>query len=112
MILNNMIDIFKALNFIKSQWLGFIVILLWIFISLLPNRDLNKLKKEDKKLDTIIVKQNNIIDTIYKDNIKIKNKIQYINKKQYDTIKIIDTMSTSELQKFFTDRYNKKDSCK
>jgi hypothetical protein len=29
---------------------------------------------------------------------------------QHDTIKVIDTISFSELQRYFTDRYNQKDS--
>jgi hypothetical protein len=51
------------------------------------------------KLDSLKVSESTIIE-------KEKTLIQI----QHDTIKVIDTMSVSELQKYFTNRYNKKDS--
>jgi hypothetical protein len=51
------------------------------------------------KLDSLKVSESTIIK-------KEKILIQI----QHDTIKVIDTMSVSELQKYFTERYNQKDS--
>jgi hypothetical protein len=104
-------------KFIKQQWLGTILIILFIlflFYGIGKNDELKKekqrLEKEIKvleqkeqlhwsKLDSLKVSESTIIE-------KEKTLIQI----QHDTIKVIDTMSVSELQKFFTNRYNKKDS--
>jgi hypothetical protein len=104
-------------KFIKQQWLGTILIILFIlflFYGIGKNDELKKekqrLEKEIKvleqkeqlhwsKLDSLKVSESTIIE-------KEKTLIQI----QHDTIKVIDTMSVSELQKYFTNRYNKKDS--
>ena len=52
-----------------------------------------------EKLSTLKVEHKTIIQ---------KEKI--LIQKEYDTIKGVDTMSTSELQSFFSNRYNKKSS--
>jgi hypothetical protein len=104
-------------KFIKQQWLWTILIILFIlflFYGIGKNDELKKekqrLEKEIKvleqkeqlhwsKLDSLKVSESTIIE-------KEKTLIQI----QHDTIKVIDTMSVSELQKYFTNRYNKKDS--
>jgi len=50
--------------------------------------------KLEKALDSL-----STLDTVYVDKIKI------IKIKEYETIYSIDTLTVSELQKFFTDRY-------
>jgi hypothetical protein len=102
-----MINIFAVLNFIKNQWLGFIVIFIWILTLLIPNKDIDvdKIETEVK-----IKEKQYIIDTLYKNNTSIITKIKYIKQKEYDTIKIIDTIPTSELQKYFSNRYSKGDT--
>jgi cell division protein FtsB len=105
-----MINIFKVINFVKNQWLGFIILLLWIVAavtaSINANNDATKLYKIQNDID----KKKIIIDTLYKENVRVETRIKILKQKEYDTIRIIDTMSISELQEYFTNRYNKKDS--
>jgi cell division protein FtsB len=105
-----MINIFKAINFVKNQWLGFIILLLWIVAavtaSINANNDATKLYKIQNDID----KKKIIIDTLYKENVRVETRIKILKQKEYDTIRIIDTMSISELQEYFANRYNKKDN--
>lgn len=102
-----MIDLFKVLKFAKDQWLGVIVSILWIIYIIFMQIADDKLVEKTKILDKIIIKEKLRIDTLYKTNTVIDNKIKYIKIVTHDTIKIIDTMRASSLQKYFTDRYNK-----
>jgi len=102
-----MIDLFKVLKFAKDQWLGVIVSILWIIYIIFMQIADDKLVEKTKVLDKIIIKEKLRIDTLYKTNTVIDNKIKYIKIVTHDTIKIIDTMRASSLQKYFTDRYNK-----
>lgn len=102
-----MIDLFKILKFAKEQWLGVIVSILWIIYIIFMQMADDKLVEETKVLEKVIIKEKLRIDTLYKTNTVIDNKIKYIKIVTHDTIKIIDTMRASSLQKYFTDRYNK-----
>jgi hypothetical protein len=102
-----MIDLFKILKFAKDQWLGVIVSILWIIYIIFMQMADDKLVEETKVLEKVIIKEKLRIDTLYKTNTVIDNKIKYIKIVTHDTIKIIDTMRASSLQKYFTDRYNK-----
>ena len=102
-----MIDLFKILKFAKDQWLGVIVSILWIIYILFMQIADDKLVEETKVLEKVIIKEKLRVDTLYKTNTVIDNKIKYIKIITHDTIKIIDTMRASSLQKYFTDRYNK-----
>lgn len=104
-------------NFIKQQWLGSFLIVLFILFLLYGIKENSDLKKEKQQLEKEI-EQLEIKEKLhwYKlDSLKI-NESTIIKKEkiliqiQRDTIKVIDTMSVSELQKYFTDRYNQKDS--
>lgn len=103
-----MINILKVLLFIKNQWLGFIVIFLWVLYATYSVEDdvrLIDIKKDIKKVEKDI-------DTLYINNTKIEERIRIIKQKEYDTIRVIDTMSISELQSYFSKRYSKEDSIK
>lgn len=102
-----MIDLFKILKFAKDQWLGVIVSILWIIYIIFMQIADDKLVEEAKVLEKVIIKEKLRVDTLYKTNTVIDNKIKYIKIVTHDTIKIIDTMRASSLQKYFTDRYNK-----
>ena len=102
-----MIDLFKILKFAKDQWLGVIVSILWIIYIIFMHMADDKLVEEAKVLEKVIIKEKLRVDTLYKTNTVIDNKIKYIKIVTHDTIKIIDTMRASSLQKYFTDRYNK-----
>lgn len=101
-----MINIFKIIKFFKEQWFGSCILVLWILYIIFSQQTDSKVIEKTKYLDKVILKEKQVIDTLYKTNTVIENKIKYITKTKYDTIKIIDTMPASELQKFFTNRYN------
>jgi hypothetical protein len=108
---------YRISNFIKQQWLGTILIILFIlflFYGIGQNNELRKEKQRLEKeielleereelhwnnLDSLKVGRNTIIE-------KQKTLIQI----EHDTVKIIDTIAFSKLQEFFTDRYYQKDS--
>lgn len=103
------------IKYLKYNW--FLILLLLIFTYLIINGDsnINSLKEENKKLSKEIknlelIISNNLklidslskIDTIYIDSIKI------IKEDAQNKIIYVDSMSISDKQKFFTDRYNSK----
>jgi len=97
-----MINVFKIIDFIKSQWLGFIVIALWIiFLIVFSNK--KTVSKEEKKIELNKYR----IDSAVKNIKSIDTKIKLIKVKGDEKIKYIDTMSVSELQSYFSDRYKK-----
>jgi hypothetical protein len=102
-----MINIFPFIKFLKEQWLGSCLIVLWVLYIIFSQKTLKDLEKQAEQTNKVIIKEKKVIDTLYKNNTVIENKIKYIEKVKYDTIKNIDTMSASELQKFFTDKYGK-----
>lgn len=105
-----MINIFKVINFVKNQWLGFVVALLWL-VTVIASNVIDKTDAEKLvNIKSEIGKQKVIIDTLYKENVRVETRIKILKQKEYDTIRVIDTMSISELQKYFANRYNKKDS--
>jgi hypothetical protein len=110
---------FHISNFIKQQWLGsFLIVLFALFLlyGIVQNNELKKEKQRLEKeieglkekeqlhwdrLDTLKLSRNTIIE-------KQKTLIQI----EHDTIKIIDTIDFSKLQEFFSNRYSQKDSIK
>jgi hypothetical protein len=104
-------------KFIKQQWLGFILIIFFFLFLLYGIEKKNELKKEKQRLEKEIkvLEQKEQLHWSKLDSLKVSESTIIEKEKtliqiQHDTIKIIDTMSVSELQKFFTNRYNKKDS--
>jgi hypothetical protein len=104
-------------KFIKEQWLGSILIVLFILFLLHGIGKNNELKKEKEALEKEIevLEQKELLHWYKLDSLKVSEntiikKEKILIQIQHDTIKVIDTMSISELQKYFTDRYNKKDS--
>jgi hypothetical protein len=104
-------------NFIKQQWLGSFLIVLFILFLLYGINENNELKNEKQKLekDIQLLEQKELLHWYKLDSLKINERTIIKKEKiliqiQRDTIKVIDTMSVSELQKYFTDRYNQKDS--
>jgi hypothetical protein len=104
-------------KFIKQQWLGTILIVLFILFLVYgigKNSDLQKEKQRlEKEIEVLEQKEElhwNKLDSLKVSENTIIKKEKILIQIQHDTIKIIDTMSVSELQKYFTNRYNKKDS--
>jgi hypothetical protein len=110
---------YRISNFIKQQWLGTILIILFILFLFYGIGQNNELKKEKERLekeielleeheqlhwdkfDSLKIGRNTIIE-------KQKTLIQI----EHDTVKIIDTIAFSKLQEFFSNRYSQKDSIK
>jgi hypothetical protein len=104
-------------KFIKQQWLGTILIILFILFLVYgigKNGELQKEKQRlEKEIEVLEQKEElhwNKLDSLKVSENTIIKKEKILIQIQHDTIKIIDTMSVSELQGYFTNRYNKKDS--
>jgi hypothetical protein len=105
------------IGFLKNQWLGTILIILFILFLLYGIGQSSELKKEKQRIEKeieVLEKREkshwNKLKRLKFDNKIIIQKEKTLIKLQHDTIKIIDTISFSELQKYFTDRYYQKDS--
>jgi hypothetical protein len=108
---------YHIVKFIKEQWLGSILIVVFILFLLYGIGKNSELKKEKEALekDIEMLEQKELLHWYKLDSLKITENTIIQKEKtliqiQHDTIKVIDTMSISELQKYFTDRYNQKDS--
>lgn len=104
--------IFKLIDFIKYQWFGFILIVAFIIYSIFNTIDTNKYKEEravfDNKIDSLeLIAKNNkkLIDSLKQIDGVYVEKIKVIKQKEYEKIYIIDSLPTSELQSYFTERY-------
>jgi hypothetical protein len=104
-------------KFIKQQWLGSILIVLFFLFLLHGIGKNNELKKEKEALekDIEVLEQKELLHWYKLDSLKVSEstiiqKEKILIQIQHDTIKVIDTMSISELQRYFTDRYHQKDS--
>lgn len=106
--------IFRIINFIKNQWFGsilFVLFILYILFGQINTKEYNKkvydFNKKIKSTEYIIEKNKKIIDSLKKIDTIYINKIKIINKKQYEEKHIIDSLPTNELQSYFTERYPK-----
>jgi len=109
-----MVDLYKVYKFLKEQWLGSVLIILWLISIFMyqnkKNELLNKayileskLKQLEKKakIELKDVDSLKTIDTI------IVTRIKIIKQKEYEKIRIIDSLPISGLQSYFTERYPK-----
>ena len=108
---------YHIVKFIKQQWLGSTLIVLFILFLLYGIEKTNELKKEKQRLEkeVKVLEQKEELHWNKLDSLKITENTIIQKEKtliqiQHDTIKIIDSMSISELQKYFTDRYHQEDS--
>jgi hypothetical protein len=104
-------------KFIKEQWLGSILIVLFILFLIYGIGKNSELKKQKEALekDIEVLEQKELLHWYKLDSLKVSEstiikKEKILIQIQHDTIKVIDTMSISELQRYFTDRYHQKDS--
>jgi hypothetical protein len=104
-------------NFIKQQWLGTILIVLFILFLVYGIGQNNELKKEkqrlEKEIELLEERENlhwNKLDSLKLGRNTIIEKQKTLIQIEHDTIKVIDTIAFSKLQEFFTDRYYQKDS--
>lgn len=107
-------DIIKIIKFFKEQWLGSLLIILWLISIVFYQNKRDQLITEAENLKTKIEKLEEKESTYKKEIVLLKKtdtiiveKIKKIKEKEYVQIKIIDSFTVSELQQFFTDRYSK-----
>lgn len=104
--------IFQIINFIKSQWLGFILIVAFIIFSMFNTGEAAKYKKERidfntkiSSLELLADKNKKLIDSLKKIDGVYVEKIKVIKQKEYEKIYVIDSLPANELQSYFTERY-------
>jgi hypothetical protein len=106
-------------KFIKQQWLGTILIVLFILFLVYGIGQNNELKKEkqrlEKEIELLEEREDlhwNKLDSLKLGRNTIIEKQKTLIQIEHDTIKIIDTIAFSKLQEFFSNRYYQKDSVK
>ena len=99
-------------NFIKSQWLGVVLIIVFIMYSIFNTADIAKYKEERSKfnnkidsLELLADKNDKLIDSLKQIDGVYVEKIKVIKQKEYEEIHIIDSLPANELQGYFTERY-------
>ena len=110
------------MKIVKNILIGLAILFLvyWIFFKLTPNADLAKqtydkidslnhnidsVEAENKKLDTQIIKYTNEISDLDKSIDRIKNEKTTIKEIYHEKITSVDHFDTTEIDKFFADRY-------
>ena len=85
-----------------------LTIIAFLFYKELKNiNSINTLKNNNNRLNERKTSLKDSLKIIIKTQTKYINKIQVIKEKEYEQIKVIDTYSNAELERFFSDRYNK-----
>ena len=85
-----------------------LTIIAFLFYKELKNiNSINTLKDNNNRLNERKTALKDSLKVIIKTQTKYINKIQVIKEKEYEQIKVIDTYSNAELERFFSDRYNK-----
>lgn len=104
----------KIMAFIQKYWLPilFVIVLVYLFVDAQLKERAYKaeIKKHEQQIDSLnlvikadiaLIEELKEQDTVY-----IKD-IKEIKLKADEKIKLVDTMSVSSMQKFYTERYNK-----
>jgi hypothetical protein len=100
------------INFFKNQWFSLVIIFLLIFMQIKSDESIAQyeiqLDELQEKLD--YYKANDLklkysIDSLSTLDKEVIEKIRVIKEKEYVQVKVVDSMSISKLQQFFTDRY-------
>ena len=107
----------NIIKFIKQQWLGSILIVfffLFLAYGIEKKNDLllekQRLEKEIEVLEQKEESHWHSLDSLKSHKDVIIEKQKTLIQLQHDTIKVIDTISFSKLQGYFTNRYYQKDS--
>lgn len=108
---------YPIINFVKNQWLAFILLLLSILYFLYSQNEMSHLEEQketlEKRVEALDKKELQYwkkLSTLKVEHKTIIQKEKILIQKEYDTIESVNTMSISELQSFFSDRYSKKSS--
>jgi hypothetical protein len=109
-----MIDLYKLYKFFKEQWLGSILIIVWIISVFIyqhkRNELLNKayiLETKIKELEKKAKVELKSVDSLKTIDTIIVTRIKIIKQKEYEEIRVIDSLPISGLQSYFTERYPK-----
>lgn len=101
-------------NSLKNQWLGFVVIFFMVLFWVSSDNEIKRLEDKAKEMQLVIKDLEEkdhasalLIDSLSKIDTVLLTKIKLIKEKEYETIRIIDSMPISGLQKYFTDRYQR-----
>jgi mitochondrial fission protein ELM1 len=105
----------KFLDSLEKQWLAIIVASLWLFSYTSSQEKNNLLLEQTKLLESKVIflekkdnEYNKVIDSLSKIDTIIVTKIKTIKQKEYVQIKVIDSLTISQLQKYFSDRYKER----
>lgn len=109
-----MVDLYKLYKFFREQWLGGILIIVWLISIFMyqnkKNELLNKayiLEAKIKNLEKKASAELKSIDSLKTIDTLIVTRIKIIKQKEYEEIRIIDSLPISGLQSYFTERYPK-----
>ena len=109
-----MVDLYSVYKFFKEQWLGGILIIVWLISVFIyqdkKNELLNKaylLETRIKELESKAKIELKDIDSLKTIDTIIVTRIKIIKQKEYEKIRIIDSLPVSGLQSYFTERYPK-----
>jgi K+ transporter len=102
------------MKFIKENWFSILLVAILIFILLYSQKQNELLVKQVKEIEALnknLVKQSEIylnqIDSLSNIDVVIVTEIEYIKIKEDEDTAAVDTMSVSELQGYFSGRYEK-----
>ena len=105
------------MKYIKNQWLGFVLIFIYIVMQHQNSLDQSKLEFENKQLLSEVkslekeAKTNEIkIDSLKSVDVVYVDKIKVIKETLVKELRVIDSLPHSGIEQFFADRYNSKDS--
>ena len=103
---------YQVINFIKSQWFGFILIIAFVIFSMFNTEDTIEYKKERinfknkiSSLELLAGKNKKLIDSLKKIDGVYVEKIKVVKQREYEKIYVIDSLPANELQGYFTERY-------
>lgn len=109
-----MVDLYKLYKFFKEQWLGSILIIVWLISVFIYQHKkvelLNKayvLESKVKRLEKKAKAELKSTDSLKTIDTLIVTRIKIIKQKEYEKIRIIDSLPVSGLQSYFTERYPK-----
>jgi hypothetical protein len=101
-------------NSLKNQWLGFVLIFFMTLFWVSSDKEIKRLEDKAKEMQLVIKDLEEkdhatalLIDSLSKQDTVLLTKIKLIKEKEYETIRIIDSLPVSKLQEYFADRYKR-----
>lgn len=103
----------KVIKFIRAQWLGSVLLVLFLIYVISGNFRFKELIKEQKKIELKVSSLNKTkdvslkkIDSLSKIDTVFVTRIVMIKQKQNEKIKVVDALPVSGIQQFFSERYS------